>query len=227
MMDVKTYTIRTHNPWLVFIAMILAMVLFSKSGIQSDGWNLMGLMFIVFCVTIFLIYHLLGKQVRVEISDSGISAMWQHSFFFQKIQKDIRWDEIRYIFISSRQIVDTLVITTRENKKYSLRCLEVFFNRQSQYISLLEDFQNRVNSYNIGKNEDDCITGNPSIFERPAGRITAIIILIMMIIATFFLIRNPLDKSDKLGWLKIITTYVSAIIFIGLAFSSHLKRNKK
>jgi hypothetical protein len=219
-----TYKLKIHNPWLLFLILILS-ILLPILLLNKFGEGVSMIASIVFVLAdMSLAYKFLGKTIDVELSESGVSTTWTKAPFFTYCYEDITWGDILYWDFQSAKMMDIFSITTRNGQTLYIRCIDLSF-RQEQLSSFIQSFKDKVDAFNEHTlTTDNRIQSEPSIFARPVGQVFAVVIFIALIFLTYEVKTYGLN-SDSAS--KVIFAYLAGFFWIGMTISFYLKKRNK
>jgi hypothetical protein len=219
-----TYKIKVHNPWLLAVillsSILIPIVLLNKFG---EGVSL-----IVSVASMFgamtLAYYFSGRIINVELSENGISTTWAAAPFFTYCDELIAWGDILWWNFQSGKMVDVFSIKTRTGQTLYIRCLDLY-SRQRQLSSFMEAFRNKIDNLNKQAiSPDSKIVTAPSIYEKPIGKVFAVLIFIALIFLTYSIQTQGLGSKPIY---KIVFVYIGGTFWIGMTITFYFVRRKK
>ena len=225
-----SYQIRTHNPWKLFVAMLVSimMPIWLFKGNHCSKLLEYAVYIIGFFGMMTFCYYFIADKIEVVISDKGINTRWTSFPFFSNFYKEVLWQDINYWKFSQGSLVCYFSIKTHDNETMYIRCL-VINSRQKQFDLFMENFLEQVKIYN-GKDNDasNDIQGAPSFFETTTARVFALAFIILLAWFTYILSTKTLSKVDSLLLFKTVVLYLSIIIYVGIVITFYfLKRRIK
>jgi hypothetical protein len=219
-----TYKIKVHNPWLLALVMLssifIPILLFNKLG------GSVTLIISLVCVfgAMTLAYYFLGRTINVELSENGISTSWTIAPFFAYSDEVITWNDILWWDFQASRMVDVFSIKTRTGHTLYIRCLDLY-SKQRQLSSFIEAFRNKVENLNKQViSNDSKIETAPTIYDKPFGKVFAVLIFIVLIFLTYKI------KTQGLGSMpiyKILFVYIGGVFWIGMTVAFYFVRRKK
>lgn len=219
-----TYKIKVHNPWLMALILLssifIPIILLNKFG--------QGVSIIVSIVCMFgamtLAYNFLGRTINIELSGNGVNTTWTKAPFFTYNDEFINWSDILWWNFQSGRMVDVFSIKTRTGQTLYIRCLGLYA-RQRQLSSFIEAFRDKVDTINKQTISSDAkIEVAPSIFEKPIGKIFAVLLLGILIFLTYKIKTQGLGSSPIY---KIVFAYIGGIFWIGMTVAFYFIKRKK
>ena len=208
-----TYEIKTHNPWVVIVLVISAIVLSSLLFHNRVSYATEIFFTLIFFFGSLTIYYFNSQMIEVTISEEGINTQWMILPFFTKIDKEILWTDIKYWNFQQSRMMDAFIIKTNEDKSFSIRSLNIY-NRQKELSAFVDNFIVQIEPHNLKH--------SPSLFATTFGKVFAIIMGVFLIVMTYCLITIPSIQIDG----RAITMYIGGLFVIGIIIQKHLSKNK-
>ncbi len=171
----KTYKIRTHNPYYLSFAYLIAVVvpIFTIISLVPHGISIKDYLisngYMRFATSLpywFIIYffafgtfcnYFICTFIEVKVSDEGVSTVWfskstiwfsKNWFFAHKVEKTIKWDEIeKFDYFGWGSI--GIGITTKTKENFMFRSI-YFITIQRDFKEFIKDFEAR---YQENKNK--------------------------------------------------------------------------
>jgi hypothetical protein len=219
-----TYKIKVHNPWLLTLVLSssisIPIILLNKFG---EGVSVIAGVVCMFGA-MTLAYKFLGRTVIVELSEDGISTTWTTAPFFTYNDEFISWSDILWWDFQVGKMIDIFSIKTTTGQTLYIRCLDLY-KRQRQLSSFIEAFRTKINNLNKQTlSTDSKIAMAPSIFEKPFGKVFAILMFITLIFLTYKIETQGLGSKSVY---KIVFVYVGGIFWIGMTIAFYFVRRGK
>lgn len=218
------YKVKVHNPWVLTLilltSMFLPILLLNKFG---EGVTLFASIVSAFTV-MTLAYYFLGRTINVELSDYGIATTWTTAPFFSYSDEVVAWNDILWWNFQSWRMADIFSIKTKNGQTLYIRCLHLY-SGQKQLSTFIEAFGNKVDNLNKQTVSSDAkIKVAPSIFEKPAGKVFAVLMLIMLIFLTYKIKTQGLGAKPLY---KVVFAYIAGIFWIGMTLAFYFIKRKK
>lgn len=224
-MNPITYKIKTHNP-ILLILILLITVPSSFWLLQDFDEGIVGVIsiFIFFGVLVFCNYFL-GRDIEVTLTEKGVETTWAKLPFFIKYYKEVPWADIIDWNFESWNMADTFYIKTKEKKKLYIRCLNLF-NRQEHLDDFIQTFQSY---YYKNKHINNDINENDLPFmAKPIGRVFAFVYLLIIIFGIYIVfMKNKIPVTSPKGlYMTFLLSVLSLIIGAAIYFYFRKKKNR-
>jgi hypothetical protein len=227
-MNSTIYTIKTHNPLLLFLVTFGAII--------SSVWLLQNydrITIIIISVSILFLAlafcnYFLGINIEIQLTEKGIATTWAKLPFFIKSYEEVPWADIIDWDFESWRMADTFYIKTKENQKLYIRCLNLFKRQDNldDFLKTFQDYYSAVKSRNKQSNNE--ISDNDIPFmAKPIGRTFALAFLIVIIVGVYIVfVKNKTDPTSIKG-LKSIFVFAVLLAFTVSAIILYFKNKKK